>query len=401
MIYWGSDFKSSGHYFYVGVRYFVKSYKTEIDLTDEQRTKVLQTMGTCRFCYNLFIDKNKEFRANGEKYLDANKFSVWFNNEYLPKHSDLFWVKEVSSKSVKHAFENADNAFKRFFKKQSGFPKFKKKSRNNVSMYFVKNNANDCICERHKIKIPTLGWVKLKECGYIPTDNIISSGCISIKAGRFYISCLVKEEPNADNIDATCSDGIGIDLGIKDTAIISNGKVYKNINKSKKVKKLKKKLKREQRKLSRKFIKGGKPSNNYKKQKLEVQKVYQRFDNIRDDFERKMINEIVRTKPSYIVIEDLNVSGMMKNRHLSKAVQEQRFYSIVTHLAQKCKENGIELRKVDRFYPSSKTCHNCGCVKTNLKLSDRTFVCEDCGFVIDRDLNASLNLRDCENYTVA
>ena len=357
-------------------------------------------MGTCRFCYNLFIEKNKEFHEHGEKYLDAKRFSVWFNNEFLPNHLEYSWVKNVSSKSVKHAFENANNAFIRFFKKQANFPRFKKKSKNNVSMYFVKNGSTDCLCERNRIKIPTLGWVKLKEFGYIPTDKIISSGCISMKADRFYVSCVVRDV-NEPIIHKEYSEGIGIDLGIKDTAIISNGSVYKNINKTGKIKKIKKKLKREQRKLSRKFIKGGKVSNNYKKQKLELQKVYQKLDNIRIDYERKMINEIVRTKPSYITIEDLNISGMMKNRHLSKAIQEQRFYSIVTHLAQKCKENGIELRKVDRFYPSSKTCHNCGCIKTNLKLSDRTFICEECGFTIDRDLNASLNLRDCLDYTIA
>lgn len=355
--------------------------------------------------YNLFIEQNQRWyseKSEGDSntFKDAKSFSVWFNNEYLPEHSEISWIKSVSSKSVKKSLENASNAYARFFKHQSRFPKYKKKKDNSVKMYFVKNNENDCICERHRIKIPTLGWVKLKEFGYIPTDKIISSGTISRKAGRYYISCLVKDVDDSINISCLGS-GIGIDLGIKDTARISTGKIYKNINKSKKVKKLKKKLKREQRKLSRKFVKGGNASKNYLKQKLEVQKVYQRLDNIRTGYERKMINEIVRTKPSYITIEDLNVSGMMKNKHLSKAIQEQRFYSIVTHLAQKCKENGIELRKVDRFYPSSKTCHNCGCIKHDLKLSDRTFVCNECGFVIDRDLNASLNLRDCENYTVA
>lgn len=379
----------------------MKSYKTEIDLTQEQKTKVIQTIGVCRFCYNLFIEKNKEFHEHGEKYLDAKRFSKWFNNEYLPSHSEIYWVKDVSSKSVKKAFENANMTYQRFFQKKSGFPKFKKKSNNNTSMYFVKNNKSDCLCERNRIKIPTLGWVKLKEFGYLPTNKAISSGCISVETGRFYVSCLVKEDAEQLDKNTDYSDGIGIDLGIKDTAVISNGRVYSNINKSQKIKKLKKKLKRERRRLSRKFMKGERPSNNYKKQKLELQKVYQRLDNIRTDYERKMINEIVRTKPSYITIEDLNVKGMMKNKHLSKAIQEQRFYSIKSHLAQKCKENRIELRKANRFYPSSKTCHNCGCVKSNLKLSDRTFVCEDCGFVIDRDLNASLNLRDCENYTIA
>ena len=197
--------------------------------------------------------------------------------------------------------------------------------------------------------------------------------------------------------------GIGIDLGIKDFAIISNGKTYKNINKSTRLKKLEKQLRREQRCLSRKYenLKKGEPTQkNIQKQKLKVQKLYHRISNIRTDYINKVIAEIVKTKPSYITIEDLNVSGMMKNRHLSKVVASQKFYEFRTKLKAKCDENGIELRVVDRWYPSSKLCHCCGTIKKDLKLSDRIYRC-DCGYVEDRDVNAALNLKDALTYKIA
>ena len=231
---------------------------------------------------------------------------------------------------------------------------------------------------------------------------MIRSGTVSVKAGRFYVSVLV-EIPDV-NINNNLNEGIGIDLGLKDFAIISNGKTYRNINKSAGLKKLEKQLIREQRSLSRKYenLKKGESTQraNIQKQKLKVQKLHHKMDNIRTDYINKTIAEIVKTKPSYITIEDLNVNGMMKNRHLSKAVASQKFYEFRTKLQIKCNENGIELRVVDRWYPSSKTCHCCGTVKKDLKLSDRIFKCS-CGYVEDRDLNAALNLRDAITYEVA
>lgn len=199
------------------------------------------------------------------------------------------------------------------------------------------------------------------------------------------------------------NDGIGIDLGLKDFAIVSNGKTYKNINKSAKIKKLEKKLRREQRCLSRKYEslkKGESTQKNIQKQKLKVQKLHHRINNIRTDYTNKSIAEIVKTKPSYITIEDLNVSGMMKNRHLSKAIASQKFYEFRTRLKAKCDQNGIELRVVGRWFPSSKICHCCGTIKKDLKLSDRIFRC-NCGYANDRDLNAALNLRDALTYEIA
>ena len=387
------------------MRKLLKSFKTEINPTKEQKVKIRKTIGTCRFIYNFYLAHNKELYESGKKFMSSSQFRVWLNNEFLPSHPEYSWIKEAYSKSVTQAVNNGQTAFENFFNHKSAFPKFKKKGRSDVKMYFVRNNPKDCLCERHRIKIPSLGWVRIKEKGYIPTTKngyVIKSGHVSIKADRYYVSVLI-EIPDK-RIASNSSEGIGIDLGLKDFAIISNGKTYKNINKSAKLKKLEKKLIREQRSLSRKYEnlkKGGSTQKrNIQKQRLKIQKLHHRIDNIRTDYINKIIAEIVKTKPSYITIEDLNVSGMMKNRHLSKAVASQKFYEFKTKLEAKCKENGIELRIVDRWFPSSKTCHCCKSIKKDLKLSDRIFRC-DCGYIEDRDFNAALNLRDATTYEVA
>ena len=383
----------------------LKSFKTEINPTEEQKARIRKTIGTCRYVYNFYLGHNKALHDNGEKFMTGKDFSLWLNNEYIPNNPDKTWIREVYSKAVKKSIEDGCTAFTRFFKHQSDFPKFKKKGKSDVKMYFVRNNPKDCQCERHRLKIPTLGWVRIKEKGYIPTTKdgyMIKSGTVSVKAGRFYVSVLV-EIPDV-NIDNNSNEGIGIDLGLKDFAIISNGKTYRNINKSAGLKKLEKQLIREQRSLSRKYenLKKGESTQraNIQKQKLKVQKLHHKMDNIRTDYINKTIAEIVKTKPSYITIEDLNVKGMMKNRCLSKAVASQKFYEFRTRLKAKCDENGIELRVADRFYPSSKTCHHCGSVRKNLKLSDRIYRCE-CGYVADRDFNAALNLKDAKTYRIA
>ena len=383
----------------------LKSFKTEINPTEEQKARIRKTIGTCRYVYNFYLGHNKALHDNGEKFMTGKSFSLWLNNEYIPNNPDKTWIREVYSKAVKKSIEDGCTAFTRFFKHQSDFPKFKKKGKSDVKMYFVRNNPKDCQCERHRLKIPTLGWNRIKEKGYIPTTKdgyMIRSGTVSVKAGRFYVSVLV-EIPDV-NIDNSSNEGIGIDLGLKDFAIISNGKTYRNINKSAGLKKLEKQLIREQRSLSRKYenLKKGESTQraNIQKQKFKVQKLHHKMDNIRTDYMNKTIAEIVKTKPSYIAIEDLNVKGMMKNRCLSKAVASQKFYEFRARLKAKCDENGIELRIVDRFYPSSKTCHHCGSVKKNLKLSDRIYRCE-CGYVADRDFNAALNLKDAKTYKIA
>ena len=383
----------------------LKSFKTEINPTEEQKARIRKTIGTCRYVYNFYLGHNKALHDDGEKFMTGKSFSLWLNNEYIPDNPDKTWIREVYSKAVKKSIEDGCAAFTRFFKHQSDFPKFKKKGKSDVKMYFVRNNPKDCQCERHRLKIPTLGWIRIKEKGYIPTTKdgyMIRSGTVSVKTDRFYVSVLV-EIPDV-NINNNLNEGIGIDLGLKDFAIISNGKTYRNINKSAGLKKLEKQLIREQRSLSRKYenLKKGESTQraNIQKQKLKVQKLHHKMDNIRTDHINKTIAEIVKTKPSYITIEDLNVKGMMKNRCLSKAVASQKFYEFRKRLKAKCDEKGIELRVADRFYPSSKTCHHCGSVRKNLKLSDRIYRCE-CGYVADRDLNAALNLKDAKTYRIA
>ena len=394
-----------------------RAYKMEINPTDEQKSKIHRTIGVSRFIYNFYIARNKEIYEREGKFVSGMDFSKWLNNEYIPNNQDMKWIKEVSSKATKQVIMNGDKAFRDFFKKAKGFPRFKKKKNQDVKAYFPKNNKTDWTIERHRVKIPTLGWVRLKEFGYIPTNSIVKSGTVSQKADRYYVSILVEERDikiSNSNIGIKIfnhnNEGIGIDLGIKDFAICSNGNKFKNINKTSTIKKVEKKLKREQRKLSRKYEslkirnkkeKGGNVTRqNIQKQIVKVQKLHQRLTNIRTDYINKIVSSIIKQKPSYITIEDLNVKGMMKNKHLSKAITSQKFFEFKTKLMSKCKQNDVELRIVDRFYPSSKTCSQCGEIKKDLKLSDRVYKCS-CGFVIDRDLNASINLRNAKEYKIA
>ena len=384
-----------------------KAYKIEIKPTKEQKIKINKTIGVSRYVYNFYLIHNKEIYEKEKRFVSGIEFSKWLNNEYIPNNPDKAWIKEVSSKATKQAIMNADGAFRKFFNGKAKFPRFKKKKKQTVKAYFPKNNKTDWTIERHRVKIPTLGWVRLKEYGYVPLNAKVYSGTVSQQADRYYVSILVEEENDINN--SSYSEGIGIDLGLKEFAIISNGTTYKNINKTAKVKKLEKKLMREQRSLSRKYESLKKQKNkkegeatrqNIQKQVLKVQKIYRRLYNIRTDYINKIVAEIVKAKPEYVTIEDLNVSGMMKNKHLSKAIASQKFSEFRTKLISKCKNNDIEVRLVDRFYPSSKLCNKCGKIKKDLKLSDRVYKCE-CGYIEDRDLNASFNLRDAKTYRVA
>ncbi|ABX40855.1 transposase, IS605 OrfB family [Lachnoclostridium phytofermentans ISDg] len=277
-----------------------------------------------------------------------------------------------------------------------------------VGLNFPKNNKTDFKIERHKINIPTLKWVRLKEFGYIKANANVISGTVTEQAGKYYISIVCEIEEVKNSLPK--AEPLGLDLGIKAFVIFSNEIVKKNINKTSRVKKLEKKLKREQVRLSRKYEclkkqnkigKGETTRQNIHKQIVRVQRLHQRLANIRTDYINKCVSEIVGQKPSSITIEDLNVKGMMKNRHLSKAVAGQKFYKFRTKITNKCKQNDIELRIVDRWYPSSKLCSCCGNVKKDLKLSDRIYVCKECGLVIDRDLQASINLREAKTYKIA
>ncbi|MBQ9493415.1 MAG: transposase [Oscillibacter sp.] len=390
------------------MRALFKSLKTEIKPTPEQRVTLFKAIGTCGFVYNLFLAEADKRYREGPKYMGAYDFSLWLNHAYLSENPDKVWIKETYAKAVKQAIINANTAYQRFFKGLANHPNFKKKGVNEPSYYFVRNGAKQpVVCERHKIKVPGLGWVALKEYGYFPTAaNAIHSGSISLHAGRFFCSVLV-EVPDMDAVKPE-TKGIGVDLGINSFAVVSDGREFPNVNRTRKVGKLEKRLKREQRRLSRKresqrknSKKGKDSSKRYAKQRLKVQKLHDRLDCIRKDSVRQTVAALVKAKPEFVAIEDLNVRGMMRNRHLSKAVAQQNFYGFRNFLTWKCKMHGIPLHIVDRWYPSSKTCHFCGTLKADLKLSDRSYVCEGCGTLIDRDLNAALNIRDTTQYVLA
>ena len=394
----------------------LKAYKTEIKITESQKQKINQGIGVCRYLYNSYLAKNQELYKQyqdglidkKQSFISANNFDKYINHE-VKTLDEYIWINGCASKSRKKAICDAETAYKKFFKGESKFPKFKKKNKSDVKMYFPKNNKTDWKVQRHRISIPTLKWVRLKEFGYIPQNTLIKSGTVSKKADRYYVSVLIEVE---EKYQVNSDEGIGIDLGLKKFAIMSNGITKKNINKTKRVKKVEKKLKREQRKLSRKYeslkirnknIKkegGNATRQNIQKQIVKVQKLHQTLGNIRENYLNQSVNEVIKQKPSFITIEDLNVRGMMKNKHLSKAISKQGFNMFRVKLTNKCREYGIELRIVDRFYPSSKLCHECGSIKKDLKLSDRIYICE-CGYQDDRDLNASLNLKDAKIYKIA
>jgi putative transposase len=391
----------------------LKGFKTELRVNKNYIIKIHQSIGICRFLYNSYLAKNQmlyELYKEGkiskkQAFISANDFDKYINNEV--KIQDEFkWIDDCGSKARKKSICNAENAYKRFFKGKSRFPKFKKKKNQDVKIYFPKNNATDWTVERHRIKIPTLGFVELKEKNYIPTNAKVVSGTVSTKAGKYYVSVLCEI---ADHNDYSFSknQGIGIDLGIKELAIVSNiEESFKNINKTKEVRKLKKKQKRLQRQVSRKYEmnKDGKKfikTKNIIKLESQIKTIHHKLSNIRLNYIHNITNTLVKTKPEYIAIEDLNVKGMMKNRHLSKSIQEQCFHEFRRQLTYKCKWNNIELRVVDRYYPSSKLCSECGNINNELKLSDRTYICKECGIILDRDKNASINLANAKIYKVA
>ena len=391
-----------------------RAYKVEIKPTMKQIQKINQSIGICRWLYNEYISVNNKLYAQfkeglidkNQAFMNANDFDKYINNE-VKVLEEYSWINNCGSKARKKAIQNAEFAYKRFFKGQSKLPRFKKKNKSDVKLYFPKNNKGDWKVDRHRIMIPTLKNVRLKEYGYIPVGAKVISGTVSKKANRYYVSVIIDVEITPQK---NINQGIGIDLGIKDFAICSNiDKPYKNINKTQRVRKLEKKLLREQRKLSRKYEslklrnkkeKGKATRQNIQKQIVKVQILHQRLTNIRTDYINKVVSSVVRNKPQYITIEDLNIKGLMKNKHLSKAVMQQKFYEFRNKLTNKCNALGIELRIVDRFYPSSKLCNSCGSIKKDLKLKDRIYKCK-CGYVADRDYNASLNLRDAKIYNIA
>lgn len=375
---------------------------------NKQKTKLFQYANTARFAYNWALGRENENHKLGNKFLSDNDLRKEFTQ--LKKTEGYQWLNQVSNNVTKQAIKDACDAYKKFFKGYSKYPRFKNKRRSKPSFYqdnikikftgtHVKVEGFSSSKKQNKQK---LNWIRLAEKGRIPTDCKYSNPRISYDGINWWISVGIEDN---SVIKESANEGIGIDLGVKDLAICSNEMTYKNINKTSKVKKLEKKRRRLQRRISRKYImnKEGssyKKTSNIIKSEKELLKLNHKLTNIRHNYQLEVINDIIGRKPKFIVIEDLNVSGMMKNKHLSKAIQQQSLYEFTRILRYKCAWNGVELRQVDRYYPSSKLCHKCGNVKRDLKLSDRVYICEECGNVIDRDYQASLNLRDTTEYKI-
>lgn len=389
----------------------MRAYKTEIHPTQAQIELIHKTFGCTRYIYNQYVYENLENLASGKDFISAFSYSKRVNND----PNTPSWLKGVPSKAIKQALIYADRAFKDYFFERRGKPTFKKKGKDE-SFYLI----GTIKVERHRIFVPKLKWLRLKEFGYIPKN--ITSVTISMKNGRYYISCLCKEEK--DERIALSNDSMGIDFGLKDQ-FITEERTIPSINRSLRIKKLEKRLRREQRKLSRKmeanmvekvYYKSGvkkgqlksykqlKPLSeckNIQKQKLKVTRLHERLTRIRTDYNRKaLLSLVLERKPSSITIENLAVRNLMRNRHLSKTILKAQWFQSRLYLENLCQKLGIELRLADRFYPSSKICSDCGFKYKELKLKERFWTCLNCGSEHDRDKNAAINLGRCQTYTV-
>ena len=382
----------------------IRSIKTMLKPNNRQRTLLLQCAGVARFAYNWALAREEENYKAGNKFI--NDCDLRKELTQLKKTEEFSWLKKYSNDIPKQAIKDACDAYKRFFKRLSKKPRFKSKRKNHPSFYG--DTIKTKFGERH-VYLSKIGCVRLSEHNRIPEGSKIMNPRITYDGLNWWISVRI-EIPEID-IPDEYTKPIGIDLGIKDFAVFSDGKVYKNINKSHIIKRTTKTLRRLQRRASRQYEKlkrkkkegdsSYKKSANLLKLEKKILKLHKRMTNIRDNYIHQITIALVKTKPEYIVIEDLNVSGMMKNKHLSKAVMNQKFYEFRRILTYKCSFYGIPLIVADRFYPSSKTCSECGHIKKDLKLKDRTYICPECSIVLDRDLNAAINLREYPNKSVA
>ena len=378
----------------------IETIKVQLRPNNKQLTKLFQYAGCTRFAYNWTLAREQENYEQGNKFLSDNELRKEFTQ--LKKQENYKWLNKISNNVTKQAIKDACNSYKRFFKGQSKHPKFKSKRRSKPSFYqdSVKIKFTDThvkvegFAVSKKKNKQKLNWIKLCEKGRIPTNCKYMNPRITYDGLHWFVSVSIDVE---DNTDIPSNEGIGIDLGLKDLAVCSNGNIYQNINKTNKVKKIEKRKRRLQRSISRKYNmnKRGesyKKTSNIIKREKELLKVIKRLTNIRRNHLHQITSEIVKRKPSFICIEDLNVSGMMKNKHLSKAIQQQGFYEFRRQIEYKSAWNNIPVIIADRFFPSSKSCSCCGMIKKDLKLSDRIYRCE-CGNIIDRDFQASLNLK--------
>ncbi|MEA1961348.1 MAG: RNA-guided endonuclease TnpB family protein [Bacillota bacterium] len=369
----------------------IKSYKIKLHPTKEQEQKLWQSAGTARWAYNWTLGKQKQNYDSGGKFINNNDLRKELTQ--LKKTGDFCWLKDVSAQIPKQAVKDACLAYQRFFKKQAKFPRFKRKKHGTPSFY---QRYDKLKYQNKRVVLEKIGWVKTAEP--LPKGRY-SNPRVKQDGLNWYLTVGIEMETPI--LNKPVGEPIGIDVGVKELAVISTGEVVKNINKAKEARRLQKKLKRLQRQASRQYEKFKKKegenryekTSNLLKLEKEIRLIHKRLNDIRTNHLHQTTSKLVKTNPEYIVIEDLNVSGMMKNKHLSKAVQEQKLYEFRRQIEYKCQWYGVRLVVADRFYPSSKTCSQCGQIKRDLKLSDRTYHC-DCGLHIDRDLNASINLRE-------
>ena len=378
----------------------IKALKVMLVPNNVQKTKMFQYAGAGRFAYNWALVREKENYEKGGKFISDSELRKEFTR--LKNSEEYAWLRNISNNVTKQAIKDACNAYKNFFKGLQKYPLFRSKKKSIPKFYqdTIKIKFRDThvklegFSSSRKANKQKLNWVRLAEHGRIPTDANYKNPRISFDGLNWWISVGI-EYPDCK--EELSNEGIGIDLGIKDLAVCSDTNSYKNINKSQTVQKLEKCKRRLQRSVSRKYDKNKKgesycKTNNIVKNERLLLKVNHRLTNIRKNYLNQTTSEIVNRKPRFICIEDLNVSGMMKNRYVSKAVQNQGFFEFRKQLEYKCKEKGIPLIVADRYYPSSKLCSCCGKIKKDLKLSDRIYRCS-CGNVIDRDFQASLNLK--------
>ena len=367
---------------------------------NKQKTKLFQYANTARFAYNWALDKEQENYKNGRKFISDGDLRKEFTQ--LKKTEEYGWLNNVSNNVTKQAMKDACDAYKRFFKGLAKFPKFK--SRKHATPSFYQDNVKIQFTDTHvkaegfadskKKNKQKLNWIKLAEHGRIPTSCKYMNPRIKYDGLNWYITVGIACE---DYTALPSNEGIGIDLGIKDLAICSDEHKYQNVNKAQRTKKLEKRKRRLQRSISRKYEKNKKgesccKTRNIIKSEKELLKLNHRLTNIRQNHLHQITSSIVKREPSFICIEDLNVSGMVKNKHLSRAVQQQGFYEFRRQIEYKSAWNNISVIIADRFFPSSKLCSCCGAIKKDLKLSGRIYRCA-CGNVIDRDYQAAINLK--------
>ena len=397
---------------------------------DKQRSRLFQFAGTARFAYNWALNKQMKAFENGEKFISNNDLRKEFT---ILRHSAGYeWLENISNNVTKQAIKDCCEAYSKFFEKHkrtnikytkkklehlkrigksptvydmNGHPKFK--SRRNGNFKFYQDIDKIRITSTH-IKLEKLttskrkrrqklNWIKLAEVDRIPVGVSYKQPRISYDGLNWWLSVSIAFDRTSQ--DENCNDAIGIDLGVKDLAILSNGRVYENINKTPTIRKLKKRRRRLQRRISRKYEMNKEEGGTFKKTRSIIKserqllKLHHRLRNIRHNYIHQITTAIINRKPRLIVLEDLNIQGMMSNKHLAKAVQEQCLYEFRRQIEYKAEWSNIKVIIAERYYPSSKKCIKCGYIKKELKLKERIYKCPQCGNVIDRDLQAAMNLK--------